>query len=573
VGQPADIVAAAKGAKLHEEVGMDEKKGSIGKRAANQGLGLSLEQALDGVEDEVLVVDGDYGIQFANAAMRRRLGTSEEPYLGKPCYEVFEGRTRPCSTPPWDCPLPRVMESGNQTAMIHPLAAAEAGFVNRYVQLAMYPMRDRHGKVNAAVCLRRDVTPERQLETAVLTRHHQLVALNRISSAVSGLSHLDEILSVALDTVLEIIRGTIGEILLLDKNTQTLHHRVQRGLSTRFIEGMHLHVGEGITGNVAQSGEATLVQDISEDPRTAQAGLVSAEGLRGFVSVPLKAKNEVVGVMNVASHLPGQFAKDDMYLLESIGYQLGTAIEQARLYERLSNASERYQGLLRHVLTAQEEERRRIARELHDGTSQMLTGLSLNLQAAMDLAEMTGLKEERIDERLKKAHALAVQTSIEVTKLINDLRPTLLDSLGLAPAIQRYVDTWLQPKGIETSVKTAGHERLPSEIEVSLFRIAQEAINNVMRHSEAKHVAIDLQCDGEKCVLRIEDDGKGFDVQEITKVEKTGRGVGLFGMKERVTLVGGSCSVQSQPGKGTTIISEVPLTGSRDNAEDKGSGS
>jgi signal transduction histidine kinase len=552
---------------------MDEKQGTIGKRAADQALGLSLEQALDGVEDEVLVVDHAYSVHFANAAMRRRLGSGEEPYLGKPCYQVFEGKAEPCSMPPWDCPLQRVIESGNQVAMIHPLAGAAAGFVDRYVQLAMYPIRDRHGRVNAAVCLRRDVTAERQLETAVLTRHHQLLALNRISSAVSGLSHLDDILSVALDTVLEIIRGTIGEILLVDKNTQTLHRRVQRGLSARFVEEMHLHVGEGIAGKVAQSGEATLVEDLSEDPRTAQIGLVSAEGLRGFVSVPLKAKNEVVGVMNIASHLPGQFATDDMYLLESIGYQLGTAIEQARLYEKLSGASERYQGLLRHVLTAQEEERRRIARELHDGTSQMLTGLSLNLQAAMDLAEMTGLKEERIDERLKKAHALAVQTSVEVTKLINDLRPTLLDSLGLAPAIQRYVDTWLRPKGIETSVETRGHERLPSEIEVALFRIAQEAINNVMRHSEAKHVAIDLQCDGEKCVLRIEDDGKGFDVQAITKVEKTGRGVGLFGMKERVTLVGGSCSVESQPGKGTVIVSEVPLTGSRGNAEDQGSGS
>ncbi|MGB9880758.1 MAG: GAF domain-containing protein, partial [Anaerolineae bacterium] len=398
-------------------------------------------------------------------------------------------------------------------------------------------------------------------------------ALNRISSAVSGLSHLDEILNVALDTVLEIIHGTIGGILLVDKKTQTLQYRVQRGLSAKFVEEMQLQVGEGIAGTVAKTGESILVKDISQDPRTARLELVSAEGLKGFISVPLKAKNEVVGVMNIASHMPGQFAKEDMYLLESIGYQLGTAIEQARLYERLRNASERYQKLLQHALTAQEEERKRIARELHDGTSQMLTGLALNLQAAMDLAEMNGIHDERIEERLKKAHALAVQTSIEVTKLINDLRPTLLDSLGLAPAIQRYAETWLQPKGINTSLRTRGHERLPSEVEVALFRITQEAINNIMKHSEAKNVLIDLECDGEKCVLRIEDDGKGFDVQEITKVEKTGRGVGLFGMKERVTLVGGSCTVQSQPGKGTVIISEVPLTGSRKDAEDQGAGS
>jgi len=445
--------------------------------------------------------------------------------------------------------------------------------VRKYIKFTMYPIRDRDGSVAAAVCLRRDVTAERALETEILTRHHQLLALSRISSAVSGLWHLDDTLNVALDTVLEIIHGTIGGILLLDERTQELHHQVQRGLSAKYAEEVRLKMGQGIAGTVAHTGEPLLLEDISKDPRTAHLDLVSAEGLKGFVSVPLRAKNEVVGVMNVASHMPGQFAKEDMYLLDSIGHQLGVAIEQARLYERLSNATERYQRLLQHALTAQEEERKRIARELHDGTSQMLTGLALNLQAAMDIAEMDGIKDARMDERLKKAHSLAVQTSIEVTKLINDLRPTLLDSLGLAPAIQRYVETWLQPEGISATLKTRGHERLPSEVEVALFRITQEAVNNIMKHAEAKNVDIDLQCDGEKCVLRIKDDGRGFDVQEITKVEKTGRGVGLFGMKERVTLVGGSCSVQSQPGQGTTITSEVPLTGSTIDAEDKGASS
>jgi len=202
----------------------------------------------------------------------------------------------------------------------------------------------------------------------------------------------------------------------------------------------------------------------------------------------------------------------------------------------------------------------------------MLTGLALNLQAARDIAEMIGIKDAMMEERLEKAQTLAVQTSMEVTKLINDLRPTLLDSLGLAPAIQRYVETWLQPEGIRSSVVTRGHERLPSEVEVALFRITQEAINNITKHAEATNVAIDLQCDGEKCVLRIEDDGKGFDVEEITRVEKTGRGVGLFGMKERVTLVGGRCSIESQRGRGTTIVSEVPLTGSVSDAEDQSAG-
>jgi len=543
---------------------MYHEKDTPQRATENSSFEVSLQEVMDSIEDQLFVVDSRYYVKFMNSSMRHRLPANTELAVGKHCYEVFEGRDRPCNAPLWECPLDKVIQSGSPTTIIHPSPTAGTDVsANRYIKFTMYPLRDHYGSITAAAESRKDVTAERELETETLRRHHQLRALSHISSAVSGLQHLDDILNVALDTVLEIVNGTIGGILLLDERTQRLYYRVQRGLSAKYIEGMQLSLGEGIAGKVAQTGEPILLKDISKDARTARFDLVSAEGLKGFISVPLRAKNKVVGVINIASHMPGQFATEDMYLLDLIGYQLGTAIEQARLYEWLYNATESYQRLLQHVLTAQEEERKRIARELHDETSQMLTGLALNLQAIMDMAEMDDIKDARMKEGLKKAHSLAVQTSIEITKLINDLRPTLLDTFGLVPAIQRYVETWLQPRGIGVSLKTHGGERLPPEIEVVLFRIAQEAINNVMRHSEAKNVLIDLECDAQKCILRIEDDGKGFDVQEITRVDKTGRGVGLFSMKERLTLVGGTCSVQSQPGKGTKIISEVPLTGAR----------
>lgn len=536
-------------------------------------LDIGLKDIMDNLEDEVFIVDSGYHILFVNSAVRRRLPAKAASPLGGRCYEIIEGRDSPCSAPLWDCPLRKVLDTGAQTTLVHPSRTVEANTFDKYVKLTMSPLRDRNNSISAVIETRRDVSAERELETEILRRHHQLLALNRISSAVSGLQHLDAVLNVALDAVLEIVNGTIGGILLLDERTQTLHYQMQRGLSVKYVEEMQLSLGEGIAGKVAQTGEPILVRDISEDPRTARLDLVSAEGLRGFVSVPLRAKNKVVGVMNIASHMPGQFATEDMYLLDLIGYQLGTAIEQARLYERLTNATERYQRLLQYALTAQEEERKRIARELHDETSQTLTGLALNLQAIMEMTEMSDIKDTKIREGLKKTHALAVQASLEINKLINDLRPTLLDTLGLLPAIRRYVETWLQPVGISASMQARGGERLPSEIEVALFRITQEAINNILKHSEAKNVFIGLECDAQRCVLRIEDDGKGFDVQEITRVEKTGRGVGLFSMKERVTLVGGTCSVQSQPGRGTKIIAEVPLIGSTSDAENKGAGS
>jgi len=177
-------------------------------------------------------------------------------------------------------------------------------------------------------------------------RHHELVALSQISAALSGLWDLDAILAVVLDKALNIMNGTIGGILLLDEQTQTLSYRVHRGLSSGYVEEMRMSLGEGIAGRVAQSGKAILLEDISADPRTAHLDVVTTEGLKAFISV-LRAKDKVLGVINVASRMPHRFTTNDMYLLHSIGDQLGVAIEQARLYDRLRKARERYRQLAR----------------------------------------------------------------------------------------------------------------------------------------------------------------------------------------------------------------------------------
>jgi signal transduction histidine kinase len=402
----------------------------------------------------------------------------------------------------------------------------------------------------------------------------ELLALSRVSAAVSGLWDLDAILNVALDTMLDIMNGTIGGILLLDEQTQTLSYRVYRGLSDKYAEEMHLKLGEGIAGRVAQTGKAVLVEDISTDPRAAWVTLISTEGLKAFISVPLRAKDTVLGVLNVASHLPRRFTKDDMHLLHAIGDQAGVAIEQAELYDRLRKERENYRRLARHMLIAQEEERGRVARELHDETSQSLTGLSLNMQALLSIAKASDFGDSAFKAKLEQAYNISLQLSSEISEIMKSLRPTALDSLGLGPAIHQYAENRLQSVGINVSVQHEGMEaRLPSEVEFGLYRIAQGSIANIAWHSQAKNAVISVRRTSDELIMQLEDDGVGFDASRPIEVDESGRGRGLFSMKERASLLGGTCDIQSQPGKGTKIIVKVPVYWSKADAKDKGADS
>lgn len=563
------------------------------------------QDILNFTEDEVLVIDSQYRIRFINSVAQFKLGDRSKSLVGKTCYEALYGWDRPCGDPLWDCPLNKIIRNGSTTTTVHPYSTAGldnnpegkgsisetnktyswgslqtskpiAGLDGEltFLKITARPLRDSNGRIQAIVEIRRDVSSERELESQLLIRHHQLSALHHISSAVAGMEDLNTILKIALDNILALVDSNIGGILLLDPDTQTLFYRMQRGLSPKYAEEMRMKIGEGIAGRAAQTGEPIVLADISKDLRAAHPDLISAEGLKGFVSIPLKTKDKVIGVMNISSHIAQRFGEDDISLLSAIGDYLGTAIEQTRLYDRLAKASERYQVLLKHALTAQEQERKRIARELHDETSQAITSLTLNLQALVGIAELKEIGDSEFLQTLKTIHSYAVHAGNEIVKLMKELRPTLLDELGMTAAIHRYAKDTLQSKGINLTAEFTGTDRrFPSEVEVTLFRVAQGVIGNILEHSEAKNAFIKMECDSNECLLQIGDDGKGFDVSKLTKVDPSGRGAGVFTMKERVSLIGGRCHIESGRGQGTKVVIKVPIGEGEQYDKDKGSNS
>lgn len=405
------------------------------------------------------------------------------------------------------------------------------------------------------------------------TYNHNLLALSRVSAAISGLHELDAVLRIGLDNVLDVMNGTVGGIMLLNEAAQTLSYRVHHGLSEKYAEEMRLTLGEGIAGRVAQSGRAVLLEDISLEPDAARLDLVSSEGLRAFISVPLRAKDNVLGVMNVASRVPHSFTKEDVHLLHSIGDQLGTAIEQAMLHDRLRKARERLRKLARQNLVAEEEERRRIARELHDETSQSLSGIALQLEALMETCARSGNQDATLITGLKKVQALTVQVHKEVSRVISNLHPAVLDTLGLVAAVRQYAKSRLQPLEINVTVEVKGMEvRLPTDVEAALFRVIQGAIGNIAEHSKAKNASIILTYKPDEFSLNVTDDGQGFDVSQITDVEESGRGRGLFSMRERIGFLGGTSGINSKIGAGSTVWARIPIGQDLRYGEDKGAG-
>ncbi len=178
------------------------------------------------------------------------------------------------------------------------------------------------------------------------------------------------------------------------------------------------------------------------------------------------------------------------------------------------------------------------------------------------MAENNGIQDQNFKEILQKTHDSTVQIHAEISRIIADLRPTQLDTLGLVAAIRQHIYSNVASRGINVHFDLDNVERqlLPEE-ELSIFRWAQGAVGNIIQHAQAENVEVSLKQREEKLILTISDDGKGFEIDRLTEMREKGRGYGLLNMKERMILIGGSCSVQTQPGEGTTVTAELPLFG------------
>jgi signal transduction histidine kinase len=372
----------------------------------------------------------------------------------------------------------------------------------------------------------------------------QLESLQEIGDAIAGELELDRLLELVVRRLRSLVEARLVLIALPQPGGHELRVAAADGedLDAYGLVGMALEIGGSKTGRVLERGRSERVDSILDDPEIDQQA-ARRLGVRSALFVPLVVRGRPIGVVVAHDKLGASstFTDDDLRLAESLASRAGTAVDLA---ERVSRDA------VRRVVDAQELERTRLARELHDETGQALTSMLLALKSF----------DDRIDSAEGRAAAaelreLVVKTLRDVRRLAVELRPAALDDFGLVPALARLRDMVAEQSGLDIELQShLDAERLPPEFETALYRIVQEALTNAVKHASATRVRVTLDRRERIVVLAVSDDGRGFDPA------RTGEGgLGVTGMRERVGLLGGRLTVQSTKGAGTMLTAELPL--------------
>lgn len=369
----------------------------------------------------------------------------------------------------------------------------------------------------------------------------QLESLNEISTALASELELEPLLALVARRLRELVDARLVLIALPEGDLLRIAAADGETASDDAV-GMELEFASSKAGRVLERGRSERVDSVLEDPEIDQQA-ARRLGVHSALFVPLVARGRRIGVV-IAHDKSGpspSFTDDDLRLAETLADRAAVAVD---LSERVTRDA------VRRVVEAQELERRRLARELHDETGQALTSILLGLKPLERSAE-----SEETRAAVNSVRELVVSTLQDVRRLAVELRPTALDDFGLAPAVQRLADTFREQSGLKVDLESQlGEGRLPSEVETALYRVVQEALTNVVKHASAERVSILLSRKDGSVVAVVEDDGSGFD-PGATREDA----LGLAGMRERAALLGGRLQIESASGAGTTLVAEVPL--------------
>jgi signal transduction histidine kinase len=374
--------------------------------------------------------------------------------------------------------------------------------------------------------------------------------LLRLLDAELASADLSALLNKVLDITTQTFQASVGIILLRDAEMGALRISASVGMDAEVPEDFKIEPGIGFSGKIAESGEPNMILDTSVDTGVLRPMIrIKAKSLWG---VPLKADGETIGVMVIGFPKPYEWLPTERELMRAIGDRTALAIERARMTDALREREQRIAELSGHLLRVQEEERKRISRELHDETGQALMVIRLYL-GMME----TGNTAKNVRGKIRETVEVVDRTIEGIRRIIGKLSPLVLQELGLVAAIRKEVKDFARNTGVKARVLIADDVgRLASGTEQAIYRVVQEALHNVAKHAQAKNVTVQVERADELVQVVVEDDGVGIQSRSSNSRDHS---FGLAGIKERIAMLGGTSRVVSTKGEGTRIEISVPV--------------
>lgn len=390
-------------------------------------------------------------------------------------------------------------------------------------------------------------TIKETLEKSCLARENvrlkALLPLFEVSKALISEVKVDRLFNLIVQTVSLETKADRVSLMLLDEATQELTIKAAVGLPQDIIANATEKIGEGIAGSVAKTGKPLILDDgrkLSQPLKKAmrQTGVLSA------LCVPLMVKGKVIGILNSSKTSAGNpFTESDLELLSILAGEAAIAIENAKLFSNVKAQQVRLEQLLARLLNAQEDERRRISAEIHDSVAQWMVNASYRIQSCGAL-----LSESRTDEasdEISHIRSTIEQSIKELRRIITDLHPPALNELGLVQALRQNVGVLQKETGIACHFQAEGApDQLSSSQEIAIYRVVQEALNNVRKHAGATELNVRLQFCPDEVFTEVRDNGKGFDLSQTMDSVSSGR-MGLLSMKDRAEMLGGSLKIET----------------------------
>ena len=400
--------------------------------------------------------------------------------------------------------------------------------------------------------VRAALASEQRTRAAAEQATRRISRLQTVTAALAAALTRDDVVRIILDHSCRATGATIGVLALCDAGGDQLEVVGQTPTVQGEIHPIPLAAPLPPAQAAHTQTDIWVETRADSDARFPSFGpMLDQIGATAYVALPLVAAGVSIGALWLGFNSPQRFSADDRALLQAFAQQCAQAIEQARLYAEVQEAHARLQHLSQRLLEAQEQERRHLARELHDEVGQALTGLRLSLELASRLhaADRT--------ERLAEAHRATQDLIAKVRALSLDLRPAMLDDMGLLPALLWQIKRYSEQTGITVDLRHWGLEgHLPAAVETVAYRVVQEALTNIARYAHVPNATVSLLVSPAQLLIQVRDAGLGFVLEDALA---SGRSSGLTGMQERVALLNGTLSIETAPGMGTCVTVELPL--------------